>query len=361
MSFRMKQSQFIRRNPNCEYNCEKINLKDYEVPKDKAIMLCLSGTASYTLEEGNGFCNMGENLIGLKDDENTFATRDNVEVLGVAYGQDHRFASWQLSDDDIDLIIKKILLPLIQDKNENILPIEEASKNISQVTFFTYCHGAIETAKIIRNLYYNLKYKGVSEEDIMELFSHTRQVSFAPNTPADYIPSVRVESLQDVESKYFNGGFESFYFRPLKAGVEVIYDEAGHRDNDYSHYGLMESVSIVSNQMLNKLYDQFDNETATLLQDSLDEHYVSIIARNKEDWKLRLFQIHDDITNRDLKIKSKNADAVSQMLGYALASFVANGIQNSKSDTIIKKQPMQELAKDLDSIRMGFSRADLER
>ena len=113
--------------------------------------------------------------------------------------------------------------------------------------------------------------------------------------------------------------------------------------------------------MLNKLYDQFDNETATLLQDSLDEHYVSIIARTKEDWKLRPFQIHDDITNRDLKIKSKNADAVSQMLGYALASFVANGIQNSKSDTIIKKQPMQELAKDLDSIRMGFSRADLER
>ena len=81
-------------------------------------------------------------------------------------------------------------------------------RNISQVTFFTYCHGAIETAKIIQNLYYNLKYKGVSEEDIMALFSHTRQVSFAPNTPADYIPSVRVESLQDVESKYFNGGFD---------------------------------------------------------------------------------------------------------------------------------------------------------
>lgn len=361
MGFRMQQSQFIRRNPKCEYNCEKINLREYNVPKDKVVLLCLSGSASNNIEEANGFCKMAENLIGIKDgEEGTFATRDDVEVLGVAYGQDHRFASPKLSDDDVNLIIKRFLLPRFLDKDGNLLPKEEASRNLSQIVFFTYCHGAVETAIIMQSLYYKLKILGMQDKDIMEVYSNTRQVTFAPNTPADYIPSVRLESAQDIQSKYFHDGFESFYYRPLKAGIEVIYDEPGHRDNDYSHYGLLESVSIISNQMLNKLYEQFDYETAKLLQDGLDEHYISIIAREK-DWSLRSFQIHDDLTHKDFIIKSKNADAVSQMFGYSLASFVANGIQNANSRTLIKKPTLKEFAKDLDSIRMSFSREELER
>ena len=54
-----------------------------------------------------------------------------------------------------------------------------------------------------------------------------------------------------------------------------------------------------------------------------------------------------------------NADCVSQMIAWALARAVENGIDNRKSKKFVLKMPLEELMKELEGIKNDFSAEQL--
>lgn len=72
-----------------------------------------------------------------------------------------------------------------------------------------------------------------------------------------------------------------------------------------------------------------------------NEHCVGIIERDMH-WKS--------------VVDSKNADCVSQMMSYALARSVANGMRNADSKTYQPKIPMSQLLEEMNSIKNSFQK-----
>lgn len=55
-------------------------------------------------------------------------------------------------------------------------------------------------------------------------------------------------------------------------------------------------------------------------------------------------------------VDSKNADCVSQMVAYALARCVANGMENASSKTYKPKISMPKLLEEMNSIKDSFQK-----
>ena len=55
-------------------------------------------------------------------------------------------------------------------------------------------------------------------------------------------------------------------------------------------------------------------------------------------------------------VDSKKADCVSQMVAYALARCVANGMENARSKTYKPKIPMSQLLEEMNSIKNSFQK-----
>lgn len=203
------ESVFGKRNNNAEKHWQTINIIGEKI--SKPIIICLSGNATITEREANGFCKLAESCIGKE-------LSQKVDFIGVAYQHAIDSKNGQFNASDRSLIVDKILIPLCEDNNGTILSTEECCRNLSKITFFTFCHGSVETIKIINNFYAKLQEKGICEEDINKIGQSLLEVSYA-STNINACPKISLGSMQDVGGEVF-----AYWYLGTKAEKEDVND-----------------------------------------------------------------------------------------------------------------------------------------
>lgn len=325
---------FIRRNPREEYHFETIDLDTFRVTRPT--VFCFSGNGAISTHEANGTCKIVEHQLRLLFDEKSgFNLYDNVDLVGVVYGAPNSSHTGRIGDEVILQFVRNVLCPLCFDKNWRIKDMDSILRSMSLVNFFTFCHGSIEVANILRCFVCDFLVPSLSLEDVDKVLSAIMQVSFAPNTPSIFCPSVLVTSFRDKFAIYDREVYED-NFGTLD-GIDVTYNSAysslGEKD-EYKHFP---HIHLYSSNLNNIGERRFG-----------DEHHLTLVDRNY-DWNGII-----DRPNGDNIDFGRNADAVSQMMSYALCTSIENGLANMHSSHYIPKIEISELYKDLLSIKNSF-------
>ena len=328
--------QIVKRDHRENYGCKVIDSKKYKIKKPT--IFCLGGNGCVSVKEANGFCKIAENLVGLNYKEDSDAGLvDLVDIVGIVYGAENsqkmnayglsNFCTGIFSGEEVDEFVNDILLPLCKDDDGNALPIEEACRNFSLITFFTYCYGAVALISLLYNLSVKLKALGYSDGEIHKLMGSTMQITYASLSFGCPVPTLEVVSKEDLT-------IGDFYYEKgcFSKGVNLIHHVANEYFGKKSKTRDFESIGIYSSRLRN------------FQKKGEDEHAVKIISRDKE-WR----SIYED----------KNLDIVSQMVGYALAKSVVNSIDNSYSKKFVPKCSLLELLWDLDDIKSTYSEEEL--
>lgn len=239
-------SRFGLRKKDCENHWQSCSLDNFKLTKP--LIVCLCGDSTGTELEANGLCKMVESLLEDKSQE--------VDLLGVAYGEKRGTKSYQLSTQDIELFVDNILMPLCKNKEtDEILPVLEGCKNLSLITFFTFCHGSTEVYNIMDKFNERLLEKGVSEQDIKVLKKSLFEVNYARECENIACPQVFLTSTGDAFGNVFNfwyfGGDDDYYLKSDQ--YAIVCDKPGQFCGKYwirpenKPFG---SISIVAGSIL---------------------------------------------------------------------------------------------------------------
>jgi len=311
-----QQTIWGRRNPKIEgSHWEQLDLSCYKITKP--IVICLSGNATIDEKEANGFCKTAENLMGLKlSSGNPEDIYEYADLIGVSYANREGSDTGELTEEDVANIVDNVLLPLCVDKEGFALPIDQICKNLSAVTFFSFCLGDSQVYKICNNLNGRLiKDLGFTGEETDIILGAMMNVCYSPYSHnTSLTPRVFAMSEKDKTN-----------------ATAIIERDIEFVDN--------EIVTKIHNPFYRVYFPEIGIYTQELSPKYENEHGVNIIQRDS-NWR----SVED----------AKNADCVSQMMGYALARSVANSINNFNSDTYIPKIPMEQLLSELKDIQQSF-------
>lgn len=336
------ECQFFLRTQNSQNHAQKLDLnnpKDIAMLTSKPTVFCLSGNATIDEKSANGFCKIVQNYLRLMFNESTpqpaiqqvLQMEKTINIVGVSYAPDKRnkFSSGtgRIPDETVDELVDKVFLPMCLDKFGN-LDVKIAKKNLSQVVFFSFCHGALEVQKISANLLNKLVkiHQVPTKSAFYDYIYSFSQISFAPSASSIF-PSVEFFSVQD------NTILDAIFFEEISGkkidGIEFnISSEIVQKDKKYK----ARTLQVFSSKLLN-------NSSA-----EINEHRVDIVSRG-ENWE-------NEISCKDGSFKKlhPNADVVSQLISWSLCSYVENAIQNHNSSTFIPKPHLEDLKQDFQSI-----------
>ena len=153
-----------KRNLDKATHWQRLNLEKYS--PNKPVVVCISGNGTISDESANGICKVVENyLLLLFKKSGVNKVYDNVDIMSAVYPVDGNNERGKFSKEDIDHFVDNFLIKLLQDDNDELVPLNEACRRLSQVTFFTFCRGHVEVDKIMRALYKELKVLGYSQQE----------------------------------------------------------------------------------------------------------------------------------------------------------------------------------------------------
>ncbi len=274
--------------------------------------------------------------------------RDDIHILSFTYGRlEEDDASGSFTDDTIHAIADKMLMQKCTDASGNRVSLDEAKRGLSQITFFSFCHGAIIVNKVIDAFKNSLADKGYEDSEIRQMLDSMGQVSYAPEYGVmNLVPTIRFDSRQDK----LNNNYRQLLLK--SEGIFNEYDPIEFRRFpqgrfwDFHRDEAAETINVFSFKMLNA----FDN--------NIDEHSVGYIKRNA-DWSMvprdaKGYPKTDENEPGDFRV-SPNADCVSQMAGWALSRLVDNGIQNYHSKTYVPRTPFYYIMEEMKSIASAFT------
>lgn len=336
--YNKNNSTFIKRNSNNkDTHCDIIDLESFKMTKP--IVFCFGGNTTTNTKDANGFCKVAESQLKLLFGGGTVGNvQDHVDLIGASYmitDKDNYGESGELSPYEVDVIVDFILMPLCMDKFGEKISLDNICRNLSQVSFFTFCHGAKEVAKIFNNFNKKMIYLGYSNEEINSARQSLHHISYAPLVENNPIPSLRILSardcLRDIKARKIIRRLLGENF----SGIEFNYDEIGNLYGQENFQSTAESVQIYSSNLLNAL--RFVK----------DEHYINILQRS-EDWNI------EDILVNGEYLQSYNADCVSQMMSWAFSKVVENSIKNSESKEYIPFS-LKDLIEDFEFIKDSFN------
>lgn len=356
---------FGRRNNDAFNNWEEIDLDKFEI--NKPIVFSLSGNEARYPSLASGFSRRSEVLLQLllnDPQEGGLGPDKKVDFVGCAYGcmaslylpnatdkelqkikKDYRsfkalysrfgkkikFSNGSLTDGERDKFAKLILSKLM-DKNGKKISLEKACKNMSYITFFTWCHGSYEVEKILSRVwqqcYYTLDY---TREEMVQMFSCLMQVSYAPIVYTKYCPLVAVDSMHDdlkLAIDMFKGESVS--------SIEMKLEKADFEKKNY-----FDKIFIKSEKMANNL------------KEHVNEHSIKMIDRD-DNWNSMV-----DSTKVYSYNPGNNADCVSQMMSWALSRSVENSLLNERCESFVQRQDFEELFDELVSIKNDYSEEQL--
>lgn len=310
---------------------QTLRLRSYS--PNKAVVVCIGGNGTVNSSSANGMCKFVENNLQLLFKKNGMNhVYDYVDLISAVYPTENDPHKGKFSDQDIESFVDNFLLKLLQTENDELLPLNEACRRLSQISFFTFCRGHLELDKIMRSFYKELRTLGYSEQECNILMLSTFEVSFAPLTYNSIIPVLFVDTKQDemLNSAWKNKESSNNFDSDLN-GVAVKYEKYG----DQLLSGVAKSEAV---------FDSIHIYSSSLRNGSKgNEHNLSLLAR-------------DGGWNADYE---PNADCVSQMMAWALCRSVENGLDNKKSKTFVPKPPLEDLMEELENIKNDFTAEQL--
>ena len=300
---------------------------------DKPVVVCIGGNGTITENSANGVCKLVENYLQLLFKKNGMNhVYDHVDIISAVYPVNGEDEKGKFSKEDIDYFVDNFLIKLIQDENDELLPLAEACRRLSQVTFFTFCRGHLEVDKIMRAFYKELKVLGYSQQERDILMLSTFEVSYAPLAYGSVIPVMFVDSKQDeMLNSAWKNNETAIHIDDGLNGVAVKYERYG--DPLLSGVAVSEAIFDAIHVYSSRLRNNIE----------VDEHNLSLLARDG-GWNAKY---------------EPNADCVSQLIAWALSRSVENGIENKKSKKFIPKMTLEELLEELESIKNDFSAEEL--
>ena len=334
--------EFGRRKPGTPNSWEELSTSSYRVMRPT--VFCLSGNGTTTLRDANGFCKHAESYLNLMKGQDGTPITDRVDIVGFKYAKKREDSeTGGLTPEFIESFIEETLLPLFVDANGERLSLDQARKNMSQITFFTYCAGAQELSSIMRRLNYELSALGYRKFERDLIGNSSMNISFAPlDNTQNFVPSVRVLSMDDDVVGTDIGLMLSENERKELDGVELRKDPVGKIYGTEMNLAPAGGINIITSSLVNAS------------SANGNDHYSSIVARDA-DWSVSEF-VRDGRAFR-----SGNADCVSQMMAWSLCRAVENSEANYYSDRYIPNGFYDELEGELTSIRDSFSREELGR
>lgn len=324
-----------KRKSGEENSWQKLNLDTYAI--EGPIVFCLGGNASTSTRDANGLCRFVEYSLDLLKSNNVNDIKDKVDIVGFKYAKLSPSSEiGDLTPEFVEEFNNKVLIPLFKDENGKKLDLNSAMKNMSKISFFSYCAGAREVNDIMQIFNSKLEKLGYSSTEIRFINNAGKHVSFAPfDNVRNYLPTVRIISTQDeiigqdVEGYLKDKGIEGF------EGLLISKDDAGYIYGQTTQNAMCGGINIISSKLLNA----FENAG--------NEHFINIIDRD-ENWNLKPFQRDGD------SLLSDNADCVSQMLSWSLSRAIDNSFENEKSNVYIPNNFGTELYSELESIKDSF-------
>lgn len=320
------------RNLDKKNHWQRIKLENYSLDKE-AIVVCIGGNGSISDNSANGMCKPSEIYLQLLFNEGGMNhVYDHVDLMGAVYPINDGEKKGKFTKEDIDNFVDNFLVKLLQDENDELVPIAEACKKLSRVTFFTFCRGHLEADKIMRAFYKELRTLGYSQQECDLLMLAPFEISFAPLTYNSIIPIMFVDSKQDeMLNSAWKNRETSIHIGDNLNGVAIVHEKYG--DPLLSGVATSEAIYDAIHVYSSRLRNNVDS----------DEHNLSILTRDG-GWNAHY---------------EPNADCVSQIIAWALSRSVENGIKNYRSKKFIPKMPLKDLIKELENIKNDFSEEQL--
>lgn len=326
----LKKVSWGRRNLEKSDHWEIIDLDTYAL--ERPVVVCIGGNGTVSDESANGVCKLVEDYLQLLfKSGGKNRVYENVDIISAVYPVSEQ-GKGVFSKDDTNEFVDKFLIKLLQDENDELVPLGEACRRLSQVTFFTFCRGHLEVDKIMKALYKELKVLGYSQQERDVLMLSAFEISFAPLTYGSLIPVAFVDSKQDqMLNAAWKNNETSIHIDDNLNGIAVRYEKYG--DPLLSGVAVSEAIFDALHIYSSKLRNNVES----------DEHNLSLLKRDK-DWNSKY---------------EPNADCVSQMIAWLLARSVENGIDNHKSKKFIPKMPLEDLMTEVQMIQNDFSSEQL--
>lgn len=304
------ESKFGLRVKDAEKHWQTFQLENFKITKP--LIVCLSGDATNTELEANGLCKLVEGLL-----END---AQDVDLMGVAYGEKNGLNNYKLSDNDIEKFVNNLLIPLCEDKRTNkIFTIEECCRKLSLITFFTFCHGSKEVSNILTNFKEKLIKKGFTEQNVELLTQSLLEVSYAKETENVTCPQVYFASADDSIGPIFNHWyFGDMYSESLHGSYAMLIDKPGQfcgRDWIRPETKQFASITIIAD---------------TILKSGLDINDEAVVS---EEHKIGYFKDTDKL-NKEGKILRK---AMSECLKERVKNSIQNKTSNNYEIFYLKK------------------------
>ncbi len=327
MKRRWVDSTMGMRNPREENSWIPLEFGKFKA--HKPTIICLPGGGCDTPKKANGFCKFVAHLTGFKESEKDIVDMyEHVDIVGFSYGWESRTIGASFIDEEIEDIVDGMLLSLCEDEKGDRLEVDLAKQNLANITFFSYCHGAKELSKIMANLEQKLQQKGYSVGDIEKLFGSLMHITYAPESAIEYLKTISFCSLQDKMLFKFKKNYEEKFGKDLN-GIDIVYQP---KDTTLNFEAKSDCVNVYSSKLNNFMFFDYD------------EHTFRFLNRDDKNWK------HFGTCG----VSSPNADCMSQMMAYAIASSVAASANGNRKPTI------KQMIASLESVKNSFNCEELE-
>ncbi len=323
---------FGRRNfKKDKYGCnwELLDIGSYKV--DKPIVLCLGGNCTIDERDANAMARSAQRLIG---------ETDAVDFLSIAYSHSGAFKAGYLATSEIIEIVDKLFLPLLLSEKCCPLPVEQACKNMRKVNILAHCFGAREIVPDIeKQLLSRLFFLGYDETEAKKIAGQIFVAGFVGGKRNTYTSSFLVKSVND---RFYGSEY----------AMELITQKL-----DYVDMGNKDKVRLF--HLFHAVTKDIDKMTETC-EKFLRLHEYMLVRKGKNinlfTAKLTKCNGDHEITaiDRDKDWKAgyevtKRGDIISQTLGYALASAVANSLTNCEREVFLPLD-MKEMKEECESL-----------
>lgn len=312
------------RDLTSEHHWKELSAKNFRI--SKPIVFCFGGNTAISKKEANGLCKIAQDLTGAcgRTTISEIGTTEDVDFVGVSYGRIREDkTTGLLLPEEREEIFENIFKPLYCDEKGEFLPMEEMQRNFNKVTFFAFCHGALEVARLIERVYDDMVERGMDAVSINKAMDEMTAVAYSPVQKCG-CPTLQVFSMKD--ETFFGGPgrlcgavtgqfMEEQFDKPKGEGTVAF------KEDDYT-------ISVCTSALTNSI---------------ANEHGVGVVDRDK-NWRFAAKE-------------PKNGDEISQVVGYALSTFVANSIQNDINEHFTPKPNLDKLLDETNSI-LGDTKSD---
>lgn len=279
-------------------------------------ILILGGDGVETEEEANGYAKAVGNFCA--------PFLPDVDIISVCYNKEGLYG-YNYSRN-IKNLEKRIFLPLVS-RDGKRLSLEEACKNVRQLTIFGHCRGTNIFKNILEELNKDMLELGYSQAEINKVFNQLFLIAYAsklediPKTVNTVyaIASDDIKFPRDVANLWNH--LESERFEKLNATYGEIRNMCYFSSTNYM--GRNEKCYVAKS--MRGIYLKYPKTVfvlSTTQGDRVLGHTLTLVAKD-ENWN------SDDRAN-------KTAGQVSLCLGIALSYSVGNSIKNQVSEELIE-------------------------